>query len=119
MEYMDFRARPMESISELEENDRKIVLGVLLRKLARLLIEAHKETGGSEQHFRRVYRLWKVVQICIRNGTGEFVLYYIRPVSNGARLFSPWTIGVDSSVERFYYAAAVGRDLRQAGRGRL
>ena len=47
------------------------------------------------------------------------VLYYIRPVSNGARLFSPWTIGVDSSVERFYYAAAVSRDLRQSGRGRL
>ena len=61
MEYLDFRARLMEDIAELAENDRKIVLGVLRRKLAELLIEAHKEEGGNE-HFRRVYRLWDDVQ---------------------------------------------------------
>src|SRR5699024_2928918 len=32
MEYLDFHDRMMESISELAENDRKIVLGVLRRK---------------------------------------------------------------------------------------
>lgn len=115
MEYLDFRARLMEDIAELAENDRKIVLGVLRRKLAELLIEGHKEEGGNE-HFRRVYRLWDDVQTCIRYGAGEFALFYIRPVADGARLFSPWTLGADSSVEEFYYAAAVSGDLRQSGR---
>ena len=115
MEYLDFRDRLMGSVSELAENDRKIVLGVLRRKLAELLIEAHKEEGGNG-HFRRVYRLWKDVQACIRNGAGEFALFYIRPVSDGARLFSPWTLSADSTVEEFYYAAAVSGDLRQSGR---
>ena len=115
MEYLDFRDRLMESISELAENDRKIVLGVLRRKLAELLIEAHKDEGGNG-HFRCVYRLWDDVQTCIRYGAGEFALFYIRPVSDGARIFSPWTLSADSSVEEFYYAAAVSGDLRQSGR---
>lgn len=113
--YLDYRTQLMEEIAPMGENDKNIVHSVLRQKLAALLIQAYKEEGGNKQ-FLRIYRLWRDVQTCLREGAGEFALYFIRPVSDGARLFSPWTVNQDSTVEEFFYAAAVTGDLRQSGR---
>lgn len=113
--YLEYRSRLLESLAPMGENDRNVLQSALRQKLAALLIQAYREEGGSKQ-FLRMYRLWRDVRTCLLEGAGEFALFFLRPVSDGARLFSPWTVNRDSTVEEFFYAAAVAGDLRKSGR---